>query len=64
MDRLWLNGVEEEIKKGGRLDVCIREMKKLREEVEAKEGGAEKVSLIGLDASRGRRSSTYRGRRV
>ncbi|KAG8934699.1 diphosphomevalonate decarboxylase [Tulasnella sp. 419] len=37
-DRLWLNGKEEEIKLGGRLSVCIAEMKALRKEVEKKEG--------------------------
>lgn len=34
-DRLWLNGVEEAIKSGGRTDVCLKEMKKLRAEIEA-----------------------------
>ncbi|CCL99644.1 uncharacterized protein FIBRA_01664 [Fibroporia radiculosa] len=31
-DRLWLNGVEEEIKSGGRLATCISEMRRLRRE--------------------------------
>lgn len=35
-DRLWLNGKEEEIKPGGRLAVCIDELRRLRKEVEQK----------------------------
>jgi len=37
-DTLWLNGKEEEIKEGGRMATCIAEMKRLRAEVEKKEG--------------------------
>jgi diphosphomevalonate decarboxylase len=33
-NRLWLNGTEDEIKPGGRLSVCIAEMKRLRAEYE------------------------------
>jgi diphosphomevalonate decarboxylase len=29
-DQLWLNGVEEEIKPGGRLATCLAELRKLR----------------------------------
>lgn len=44
-DRLWLNGTEEEIKEGGRLSTCIREMKRLRrEEVENKKPNEPKVN--------------------
>ncbi|KAF7299019.1 Diphosphomevalonate decarboxylase [Mycena indigotica] len=32
-DRLWLNGVEEDIKPGGRMATCIAEMKRLRKEL-------------------------------
>ncbi|KAJ7672718.1 GHMP kinase [Mycena rosella] len=32
-DRLWLNGIEEEIKSGGRMATCISEMKRLRKEL-------------------------------
>ncbi|KAJ7109737.1 GHMP kinase [Mycena crocata] len=32
-DRLWLNGVEEEIKPSGRMATCISEMKRLRKEL-------------------------------
>ncbi|KAJ6559187.1 GHMP kinase [Mycena vulgaris] len=32
-DRLWLNGVEEDIKSGGRMATCISEMKRLRKEL-------------------------------
>ncbi|KAG8983266.1 diphosphomevalonate decarboxylase [Tulasnella sp. 427] len=35
-DILWLNGKEEEIKPGGRLAVCIEELRRLRKEVEQK----------------------------
>ncbi|KAI9631902.1 GHMP kinase [Dioszegia hungarica] len=33
-DRLWLNGKEEAVKADGRLGVCIRELRKMRSEVE------------------------------
>ena len=42
-DRLWLNDKEEEIKEGGRLATCIKEMKGLRREVEAKNPNEPKV---------------------
>ncbi|KAF8134784.1 GHMP kinase [Mycena galopus ATCC 62051] len=32
-DRLWLNGVEEDIKAGGRMATCISEMKRMRKEL-------------------------------
>ncbi|KAJ7044128.1 GHMP kinase [Mycena alexandri] len=32
-DRLWLNGVEEDIKTGGRMATCISEMKRMRKEL-------------------------------
>ena len=49
LDRLWLNGKEDEIKEGGRLATCIREMKRLRkEEVEDKNPAEPKVSFIKL----------------
>jgi len=44
-DRLWLNAEEELIKEGGRLDVCIKEMKKLRAQEEEKYPKLEKVSF-------------------
>lgn len=47
-DRLWLNGKEEEIKNGGRLATCIKEMKRLRREVEDKNSSEPKVPLVGL----------------
>jgi len=37
-DRLWLNGVEEEIKPGGRMATCIDALRGLRREVEKKDG--------------------------
>ncbi|KAJ3515724.1 hypothetical protein NMY22_g14379 [Coprinellus aureogranulatus] len=44
-DTLWLNGKEDEIKPGGRLETCIREMKKLRKEIiEDKDASAPKLS--------------------
>lgn len=45
-DRLWLNGKEEEIKDGGRLSTCIREMKALRAKVEEKGPNEPKVRLM------------------
>lgn len=33
-DRLWLNGVEEEIKAGGRTATCIEELKSIRRQFE------------------------------
>ncbi|CED83492.1 Diphosphomevalonate decarboxylase [Phaffia rhodozyma] len=47
-DRLWLNGIEEEVKAGGRLDVCIKEMKKLRAQEEEKDAGLEKLSSFNV----------------
>ncbi|KAJ7069781.1 GHMP kinase [Mycena amicta] len=32
-DRLWLNGIEEDIKLGGRMATCIAEMKRMRKEL-------------------------------
>ncbi|KZP34400.1 Diphosphomevalonate decarboxylase [Athelia psychrophila] len=43
-DLLWLNGAEDEIKPGGRLETCISEMKKLRAAVEAKSPNEPKLS--------------------
>jgi hypothetical protein len=44
-----LNGKEDEIKAGGRLETCIREMKKLRKEViEDKDASAPKVRKMDL----------------
>ena|SRR5258708_6155465 len=42
-DRLWLNGNEDEIKHGGRLSVCITEMKRLRVEYEGANPNEPKV---------------------
>ena len=42
-DRLWLNGIEEPIAEVGRTATCIREMKRLRAEVEAQSPNAPKV---------------------
>nr|QMU26492.1 diphosphomevalonate decarboxylase [Agaricus subrufescens] len=48
-DRLWLNGKEEEIKEGGRMSTCIREMKRLRkEEVEDKNPNEPKLSTFNV----------------
>ncbi|WVQ96833.1 diphosphomevalonate decarboxylase [Kwoniella sp. CBS 9459] len=43
-DRLWLNGKEETIKEGGRLGVCIKELRAWRKQVEAKDSGVPKLS--------------------
>ncbi|KAH8107727.1 GHMP kinase [Cristinia sonorae] len=47
-DRLWLNGKEEEIKEGGRLATCIKEMKRLRREVEEKSPSEPKLSSFAV----------------
>ncbi|PIL35998.1 mevalonate pyrophosphate decarboxylase [Ganoderma sinense ZZ0214-1] len=43
-DRLWLNGSEDEIKDGGRLATCIKEMKALRKQLEDKDSSLPKIS--------------------
>lgn len=45
-DRLWLNGKEEAIKEGGRLAVCIKELRGWRKEVEDKEKDLPKVGFL------------------
>ncbi|OCH84200.1 Diphosphomevalonate decarboxylase [Obba rivulosa] len=50
-DRLWLNGVEEEIKEGGRLATCIAEMKRLRRAVEEKDASQPKISSYHVHIS-------------
>ena len=52
-DRLWLNGVEEDIGAEGRLRTCIEECRKVRREMEGKDGSLAKVSEGGR-AQRGR----------
>ncbi|KDQ55805.1 hypothetical protein JAAARDRAFT_195621 [Jaapia argillacea MUCL 33604] len=47
-DRLWLNGKEEDIKEGGRMATCIREMKRLRREVEEKSPNEPKLSEMNV----------------
>lgn len=45
--KLWLNGKEEDIKSGGRLERCLKELKKMRKErIEDKEPNAPKVKTI------------------
>ena len=46
--RLWLNGVEDEIKAGGRLDACLVELRRLRAEREAADASLPKMSEWGL----------------
>ncbi|WFD04612.1 diphosphomevalonate decarboxylase [Malassezia obtusa] len=46
--RLWLNGVEEEIKASGRLDACLSELRRLRGEREASDASLPKMSEWGL----------------
>ncbi|KAJ9120601.1 hypothetical protein QFC22_002530 [Naganishia vaughanmartiniae] len=43
-DRLWLNGREEEISKGGRTEVCLAALRQWRREVEDKDSAAPKMS--------------------
>ncbi|RPD78668.1 Diphosphomevalonate decarboxylase [Lentinus tigrinus ALCF2SS1-7] len=50
-DRLWLNGVEEEIKDGGRLATCIKEMKALRKQLEEKDSSLPKISSFPVHIS-------------
>lgn len=50
-DRLWLNGKEEEIKEGGRLHTCIKELRawRLEEEKHAnmpKVSASERIELL------------------
>lgn len=45
-DRLWLNGEEDEIKEGGRLATCIKEVKSLRRQLEEKDSSLPKVRII------------------
>lgn len=47
-DRLWLNGVEDEIKDGSRLSSCIGELRRLRAELEAKDSTMPKLSEWSL----------------
>ncbi|KAG8894998.1 diphosphomevalonate decarboxylase [Tulasnella sp. 403] len=47
-DRLWLNGKEEDIKPGGRLAVCIEELRRLRKGVEDKSSTESKISDYNL----------------
>jgi len=47
-DRLWLNGVEEEIKQGGRLDACLAELRRLRAERESADASLPKLSRWNL----------------
>jgi diphosphomevalonate decarboxylase len=51
-DLLWLNGKEEEVKEGGRLGVCNREMRGWRREMEAKDPGLPKVCVEPYPRSR------------
>ncbi|KAJ4474966.1 GHMP kinase [Lentinula aciculospora] len=47
--KLWLNGKEEDIKSGGRLERCLKELKKMRKErIEDKEPNAPKLSEWNL----------------
>ncbi|RDX54878.1 Diphosphomevalonate decarboxylase [Lentinus brumalis] len=45
-DRLWLNGVEEEIKDGGRLATCIKEMRALRKQLEEQDPSLPKIAAF------------------
>ncbi|OBZ70887.1 Diphosphomevalonate decarboxylase [Grifola frondosa] len=50
-DRLWLNGQEDEIKEGGRLATCIKEMKSLRRQIEEKDPSLPKISSYAVHIS-------------
>lgn len=47
-DRLWLNGIEESIGTEGRLRTCIEECRKVRGEMESKDGNLKKVRQVAL----------------
>ncbi|CEH16181.1 Mevalonate pyrophosphate decarboxylase [Ceraceosorus bombacis] len=47
-DRLWLNGVEEEIGSEGRLRTCIDQLRDARRKVEGEDGGVEKIAHLPL----------------
>jgi diphosphomevalonate decarboxylase len=46
-DRLWLNGVEEEIKPGGRLHTCLAELRKIRQQEDERDGNKVRHSILG-----------------
>ncbi|KAM5533187.1 hypothetical protein V8D89_013143 [Ganoderma adspersum] len=50
-DRLWLNGTEDEIKDGGRLATCIKEMKALRKQLEDRDSSLPKISAYFVHIS-------------
>ena len=45
-DKLWLNGKDDPIKEGGRLWVCIKELRAWRKEMEEKDSSLPKVSSL------------------
>ncbi|PPQ71280.1 hypothetical protein CVT24_012334 [Panaeolus cyanescens] len=47
-DKLWLNGTPDEIKPEGRLYTCIKEMKRLRKELEDKDSSLPKLSSYNV----------------
>ncbi|GAA6044176.1 hypothetical protein JCM8097_007221 [Rhodosporidiobolus ruineniae] len=47
-DRLWLNGEEEDIKQGGRTHTCLRELRQLRQQLEAADSSLPKLSALPL----------------
>ena len=50
-DRLWLNGKEEGIKQGGRMSVCIRELRRWRAEMESKDPREPKVDFLTMSSN-------------
>ncbi|GAA5909213.1 diphosphomevalonate decarboxylase MVD1 [Sporobolomyces salmoneus] len=48
VDRLWLNGTEEEIKEGGRTATCLAELRKLRKSFEEKDSSLPPLSSYPL----------------
>jgi len=45
-DKLWLNGKDDPIKEGGRLWVCIKELRAWRKEMEEKDSALPKVCYL------------------
>lgn len=54
-DKLWLNGKDDPIKEGGRLWVCIKELRAWRKEMEDKDSSLPKVTLTSVNFSTRRR---------
>ncbi|GAA5935548.1 diphosphomevalonate decarboxylase MVD1 [Sporobolomyces koalae] len=43
-DRLWLNGIEEQITPGSRIETCLKELRHIRNEFESKDTNLDKIA--------------------